>query len=350
MTQHDDLDYPFPEPPAVGEIIPVADGILWTRLPLPFRLDHVNVYLIEDGDGWAAVDTGIGDKVTIETWQQLLDGPLAGARITRLIVTHFHPDHIGAAGWLCERFDAPLLTSQTSYLACLNISLSPGAMDARTYRDFYLSHGLAPEIAALVGTQGHAYLRMVMPLPPTFKRLVAGDRLNVGRRRFEVLSGDGHAAEQIMLHCREEKLLIAADQVIPRITPNVSVWAVEPDGDPLGLFLRSLKALPGQADEDTLVLPGHQLPFRGLRRRCAQLVEHHESRCETILESCAAGPRSVADLVPVLFKRALDPHQFSFAFSETHAHVNFLVALGKLVWTCDDNNRKRVVPARGGHA
>lgn len=345
MHPDTELDYPFPTPPGAGEIVAVADGILWTRMPLPFRLDHVNIFLIADEGGWAVVDTGIGDAATIETWQRLLAGPLAGARVTRLIVTHFHPDHIGAAGWLCERFDAPLLTSQTGYLGCINISLSPGAMDARTYRDFYLSHGLAPEIAALVGTQGHAYLRMVMPVPPTFRRLVAGDRLDIGGRRFEVMSGEGHAAEQIMLYCREEGLFLGADQVIAKITPNVSVWAVEPDGDPLGLYLRSLGAIRATVDADVLVLPGHQLPFYGLHLRCDQLIDHHEVRCAAILESCADGPKSVADLVPVLFKRALDPHQFSFAFSETHAHVNALVARGELAWTRDLAGRKRVVQA-----
>jgi glyoxylase-like metal-dependent hydrolase (beta-lactamase superfamily II) len=327
------LAFPFPEAPVVGATREVAPGVLWTRIPLPFRLNHVNIYLIEDGDGWAVLDTGIGDIATREVWEALAAGPLAGRRLTRLIVTHFHPDHIGLAGWLCERFGIDLLTSQTSYLGCLNISLSPGALDAKPYRDFYLRHGLDPDTTALVATQGHGYLRMVTPLPPTFTRVVAGDVLTIGGRRFDVLSGDGHAAEQLMLYCAEGDFFLAADQVLARITPNISVWAVDPEGDPLGLYFRSLKAIQQQIPADTLVLPGHQLPFHGLHLRCQELIEHHEVRCGMIAEACRLAPRTVADLVPVLFTRKLDPHQLSFAFSEVHAHVNFMVRRGELVWT-----------------
>ena len=210
------LDYPFPTPPAPGEIIEVAPGILWVRMPLPFRLNHVNIYLIEDGDGWAVLDAGIGNDTTRAIWEALVTGPLAGRRLTRAIISHYHPDHIGLAGWLAQRFELPLLMSQTSYLGCLNISLSPGALDARPYRDFYSRNGLDAKTTDIVATQGHGYLRMVTPLPPTFSRVVAGDTLRIGGRAFSVLTGDGHAPEQIMLYCAAEKLFLAADQVIAK--------------------------------------------------------------------------------------------------------------------------------------
>lgn len=327
-----ELVFPVPEAPGHGEIKEIAPGILWTRIPLPFRLDHVNIYLIEDGDGWAVLDTGIGDQRTRDVWEALVAGPLAGRRLTQLIVTHFHPDHIGLAGWLCERFDIQMATSQTSYLGCLNISLSPGALDAKPYHDFYSRHGLDRETTALVATQGHGYLRMVTPLPPTFRRLVAGDRLTIGSRDFLILSGDGHAAEQLMLYCPADGVFLAADQVLAKITPNISVWAVDPEGDPLGLYLRSLAAISETVSPDALVLPGHQLPFYGLQTRCRELAEHHESRCALIAQACATQTRTVADLVPVLFPRKLDPHQLSFAFSEVHAHVNYMVRRGELAW------------------
>ncbi len=339
------LSFPFAEPPATGEVREVAPGILWTRIPLPFRLDHVNIYLIEDGDGWAVLDTGISNEPTRAVWEALVSGPLAGRRLTRLIVTHFHPDHIGLAGWLCERYELPLLTSQTCYLGCINISLSPGAMEAKPYRDFYLRHGMDEETARRVSTQGHGYLRMVSPLPPTFRRLVAGDALSIGGRRFEVLSGNGHAPEQLMLYLPEEKIFLAADQVLAKITPNVSVWAVDPEGDPLGLYMRSLRAISAHVAPDSLVLPGHQLPFLGVRQRCAELVAHHEERCAMIAVACAEGPKSVADLVPVIFHRPLDPHQLSFAFSEVHAHVNYMVGRGELAWQEQGAAMMRVAPA-----
>jgi glyoxylase-like metal-dependent hydrolase (beta-lactamase superfamily II) len=334
----DALRFPYEEAPATGLPIEVAPGILWVRFPLPFRLDHVNIYLIDDGDGYAVVDTGISDDVTRAAWRALMAGPLAGKRLTRVIVTHFHPDHIGLAGWLWQEFETPLLTSQTSFLMCNMISLTPGAAKAQPYQDFYLRHGMDAETARLVSTQGHQYLGMVTPLPPTFRRLLSGDTLVIGSRQFRVYTGDGHAPEQIMLYLEEEKILLAADQVIAKITPNIGVWAVDPEGDPLGHYLRSLRLLEAHVPEDTLVLPGHQLPFYGLNERCRQIVNHHEDRCRMIADACAGGPKSVAELVPVVFHRPLDPHQMSFAFSETHAHVNRMIRRGELAWIERDGN------------
>jgi glyoxylase-like metal-dependent hydrolase (beta-lactamase superfamily II) len=295
-------------------------------------LDHVNVYLLDDGAGWALLDTGIGNDVTCAAWDALVAGPLAGRRLTRLIVTHFHPDHIGLAGWLCERFGLTLHTSQTTYLTCLNISLSPGALDAKPYRDFYLRNGLDATTTARVTTQGHGYLKMVTGLPPTFVRIVAGDVLTIGGRTFQVMTGDGHAPEQVLLYCEDERLLLVADQVLAKISPNVSVWAVDPDGDPLGLYLRSLRVLKSRVRLNALVLPGHQLPFYGLNTRCDQLQAHHDERCRAIWAACRTRPCSAAELVPILFHRTLDPHQMSFAFSEVLAHVNFMLREGSLVW------------------
>jgi glyoxylase-like metal-dependent hydrolase (beta-lactamase superfamily II) len=340
-----ELRYPFAEPPAPGEIKTVADGILWCRIPLPFRLNHINIYLIEDGDGWAVLDTGIGDDPTRQIWEELVRGPLRNRRLTRLFVTHMHPDHIGLAGWLCRRFDMPLFTSQTSYLGCLNISLSPGALDAKPYRDFYLQHGLSAEITNEVVNRGHHYLTMVDPLPLTFTRIVQGDTLNIGGRKFEVLSGDGHAPEQVMFYSPSDRLFLAADQVLAKITPNVSVWAVDPEGDPLGLYLRSLRQLVETVSADVLVLPGHQLPFYGLHTRAMELIAHHEKRCELIEEACRVQPQSAAELVPVLFTRALDPHQMSFAFSEVQAHVNYMLRTGRLRWVDAPDSVQRVAAA-----
>jgi glyoxylase-like metal-dependent hydrolase (beta-lactamase superfamily II) len=337
------LTFPHPEPPAPGQAIEIAPGILWTRIPLPFRLDHINVYFIEDGDGWTVLDTGIGNDATRLIWESLISGPLASRPLRRLIVTHFHPDHIGLAGWLCARFDLPLLTSQTSYLGCLTISLSPGALDAKPYRDFYLRHGLDAEATERVATRGHEYLKMVSGLPPTFMRIVAGDTLEIGGRSFSVLTGDGHAPEQAMFYCAADNVFLAADQVLAKITPNVSVWAVEPEGDPLGLYIRSLRLLKLEIPAGALVLPGHQLPFHGLHARSDQLIAHHDRRCAAIAEACRTIPRSAAELVPVIFHRELDPHQMSFAFSEVQAHVNFMLRQGELSWVESADEVERVI-------
>jgi glyoxylase-like metal-dependent hydrolase (beta-lactamase superfamily II) len=335
------LRFPHAEPPAFGKTIAVADGILWARLPLPFRLDHVNIYFIEDEGGFAVLDTGVDTAESRAVWETLLAGPLRGKPLSKIIVTHFHPDHIGLAGWLCPRFDAPLYTSQTSYLSSINISIRPDALEGVHYRDFYLRHGLAPQVADLVATQGHAYLRLVQALPYTFRRIVAGDTLAIGGRGFRLLSGDGHAPEQIMLDAQAGGIFLAADQVLAKITPNVSVWAVEPGGDPLRLYLRSLRALKAEVAPDVLVLPGHQLPFYGLHARIDELMAHHELRCDLILAACRA-PHSAAELVPVLFPRPLDPHQMSFAFAETQAHINYLIGRGDLAASLSADGIERV--------
>lgn len=284
------------------------------------------------------MDAGIANGATRAAWEALLAAPpLSGGGVGRVVVTHHHPDHIGLAGWLCERTGAPLLTSRTAFLTATAFTEAPGLLEAEEFRRFYASHGMRPEAAALVATQGHAYLRMLSPLPRSYERLVAGDRLALGGRRWEVLSGDGHAPEQLMFLSGD--LFLSADQVLERISPNVSLLAFEPKGDPLGEFLRSLDALAARVPEGALVLPGHRLPFRGLHERAAQLKAHHAARCDRIWEACDA-PRTADDLVPVLFTRPLDPHETSFAFSEVLAHLARMVAQGRLRWEQEGGLRR----------
>jgi len=339
------LIFPHVEPPAPAGAIEVAPGILWVRLALPFRLNHVNVYLIDDGAGWTLVDTGLGNQATLTAWQALLGGMLRERPLTRIIATHFHPDHVGAAGFLLQHFDVPLYMAATEYLHSLNVHLDPGALEAPHYRRFYLEHGLDAETTERVVTGGHAYLKLTSGLPPTYHRVVAGDVLRIGGREFDVLTGGGHSPEQVMLLWREEKLFLAADQVMAKISPNVSVVAVDPEGDPLGQYLRSLNALKRDIAEDTLVLPGHNLPFYGLHTRVDQLIAHHETRCELILRACRTAPRSAAELVPFVFTLQLDPHQMGFAFSEVLAHVNYMLRQGTLKPVAAKDHIGRVVAA-----
>jgi len=344
-AEADGLIHPHPAPPERGEAVEVAPGILWARLPLPFRLDHINLYCLDDGDGWAVLDAGIASGAAREAWEALLAGPLSGRPLTRLIVSHAHPDHIGLAGWLAGRFDIPLLTSQTAYLDCLALSLDPGRLEAKVFRDFYRHNGLDEATNAQLSTMGHGYLRMITPLPVTFERLVAGDRLKIGGRAFAVLSGDGHAPEQIMLHDATARVFLAADQVLAKISPNVSVSPVDPNGDPLGLYLRSLRALRESVAADALILPGHGLPFFGLRHRIDELVAHHAARCAALYDACRAGPRAPADLLKVIFPRDLDAHQMGFAFNELLAHVNFMLRDGTLAKAPPRGEAMRVVAA-----
>lgn len=324
------LLHPYPTPPAFGETIEVAPGLLWGRLPLPYRLDHVNVYFIEDGEGWAVVDAGIGTQATKDAWEKLLSGPIKGRPLTRLIVTHMHPDHVGAAGWLIERFGLPLDMTETEYLQALVLTTNPESLGQDFYRRFYVDNGLGPEATEAVMTRGHEYMRKMTGLPPSFRRVIAGDRLIIGGRSFDVLTGGGHASEQMMLFCAADNIFLAADQVLPRISPNVSVYPRDPFGDPLGIFLRSLRSIKATIPEDALVLPGHDLPFTGLHGRLDVMIDHHEERCQEIIEGCRAAPLSASELVPIVFHRPLDAHQTGFAFSEILAHLNYLVRRGRM--------------------
>ena len=331
QTPATQIAFPLPIPPEPGELVRVAPGVLWARFALPFRLNHVNVYLIEDGDGWMAVDTGIALDETKDAWNAILEGPLHGRALTGIIATHFHPDHVGLAGWLTERFSLPLHMPRTEFLTCLAIQHRAFVAN----RFFYEEHGMSPEAVDRVANDGHGYLRMVTGLPTQYHRLVMGRGLAIGGRTFQIITGGGHSPEQAMLYCAEDNIFISADQVLTKISPNISVQPMEPEADPLGEYLASLASLRETIPEDALVLPGHHVPFTGLHARAGELAAHHAERCSLIADACRIAPRSATDLVPVVFPRVMDPHQMGFAFSEVVAHVNCMRHRGELVQFAD---------------
>lgn len=325
------LRYPFETPPAPDAAVEVAPGVVWVRLKLPFRLNHVNVYLLRDGDGWTLIDAGFGNEDTIAAWTALFEGALKGFRITRLIVTHSHPDHVGLAGWLVERFGCAFAMSQVEYLQSVYFQ-NRGTEDRKeASRRFFRRHGMDEAITEQLLGRGQDYLKRVSSLPASFSRLTHGGELVIGTRRFKVITGGGHSLDQVMLYCAADKLFLSADQVLSKISPNVSVWAVEPDQNSLGEYLASLASLTTTLPYDVLVLPGHGIPFYGLKTRIKQLADHHEDRCELIAAACRQSPKTAADLVPVVFsKHVLDAHQTGFAAGELIAHVNYMLVEGRL--------------------
>ncbi|HWK44395.1 MAG TPA: MBL fold metallo-hydrolase [Stellaceae bacterium] len=329
------LNFPHAAPPEPGEPVEMAPGIFWLRLRLPYALDHVNVWLLDDGPGWTLIDTGLGDPETQAIWEAGFDRILGGKPITRLIVTHFHPDHIGLAGWITRRFGAPLWMSLSEWLFAQFHATPENAATLDAGRAFYRSTGLDAEAVEQVIGRGHSYMKRTTRLDPTYRRLAAGDEIAIGGRRWRVLTGGGHSIEQVMLYCAADKLFIPADQVIAKISPNVSVWPFEPFANALGLYLTSLRDLRGIVAEDVLVLSSHNLPFYGLHTRIDQLIEHHAMRCGEIAQACADAALSGADLVPVLFRRTLDAHQTGFAIGEVVAHVNYMVETGRLTREAD---------------
>jgi glyoxylase-like metal-dependent hydrolase (beta-lactamase superfamily II) len=351
-----ELHYPLGETaPAPGAAIEVAPGVRWLRMRLPFALDHINLWLLRDREpdseggreGWTVVDCGIADETTRQAWETVFANELDGLPVLRVLVTHMHPDHIGLAHWLCERWSTPardcrLWISATDWNAGRMASQTTTGFGGDAAARFFARHGLTdPEAQAKVRARAGYYANLVPQVPPRFRRLMDGMALDIGGRRWRCIVGHGHAPEHISL-LREGRdggegggggedapVLISGDMLLPRISTNVSVIDIEPEADPLPLFLRSIAALRA-LPERTLVLPSHGKPFTGLHRRVAQLEAHHAARLAELLAACAEAPRSAAELLPVLFRRPLDLHQTTFAMGEAIAHLHALLGEGRV--------------------
>jgi len=337
------LDHPWTTLPPPGGVIDVARGIKSLRMPLPFQLNHINLWLLEDGPGWTVVDTGVGLEETRALWERVFAGPFGGRPLTRVVVTHFHPDHMGNAGWLTERWRARLWCTQAEWLYAQWAWLARDAAGVERRLAHYRRHGCGEEVLARLGRRMNPYPELVPTVTPEFQRVRDGDALVIGGRRWEVATVNGHAPEHACLDCREARVLISGDQILPKITTNVSVWPEQPMGNPLRLYLDSLDRFR-PLGADTLVLPSHGLPFRGLHARLAQLRDHHEARLAEAIDALVE-PRSAAQLVPVLFRRELDTHQLGFALGETLAHLRFLEEEGRAVRLVGDDGVHRFVKA-----
>jgi glyoxylase-like metal-dependent hydrolase (beta-lactamase superfamily II) len=325
------LDYPFAAPPAPGEACAVAPGVLWLRMPLPFALDHINLWLLEEADGWTLVDCGYGNKATRALWEAHFAKTLEGRPIARIIATHFHPDHLGNARWLRERFGCPVVMTQAEFLTAHAVLRQSTAYSHADVCALFAAHGMAPEFVAALAARGSTYHRGVPDAPEQFDGIQDGDEVVAGGTPWRVICGHGHSPDHASLHSAARGLLISGDMLLPRISTNVSVAPAEPDGDPLARFLASIAATAALPSA-TLVLPSHGLPFRGLALRVAQLQAHHADRLAELEDAVAAAhePVSASDLVPVLFRRELDVQQRYFAMGEAIAHLNHLWHGGRI--------------------
>ena len=336
------IHYPFGEAlPGEGQALEVAPGVKWLRMGLPFALGHINLWLLRDRqpdaatgiprDGWTVVDCCIDSAATRAQWEQVFSNALEGLPILRVLVTHMHPDHIGLAHWLCERWQVRLWISATDYNAARIGVYDRVGFGGEASADFYALHGMQ-DAAFLqhVRARTSYYPTLVPALPTHFRRLMDGDGIDIGGRVWLCIAGYGHAPEHMALYSAELSLLISGDMVLPRISTNVSVHASEPEADPLRLFLDSLPRYV-ELPADTLVLPSHGKPFTGLHERIRQLQDHHAERLGEILEAASQRHLSAAAVLPILFKRPLDTHQLTFAMGEALAHLHLLWLGGQLV-------------------
>ncbi len=329
-------------PPEPGAAVAVAPGILWLRQPLAPPLGHINTWAIADGDGWSIVDTGMQSSATAAAWSEAIAGPLQQRPIQRVFGTHMHPDHIGMAGWLTRRFDCRLWMTRLEYLTCRMLVADTGREAPAEGIDFYRRAGWDEEAIDQYRTRFGSFGKAVYRLPDGYRRIRDGERITIGTQEWLVVTGSGHSPEHACLYCPALHLLISGDQVLPRISSNVSVFPTEPDADPLADWFDSLAYLERTVPDDVLVLPAHNEPFTGLHSRLHSLAHGHRLALER-LRKALAQPQRVIDLFGVLFARNVfgDPHLLGMATGECIAHLNHLLARDEIVVERDDDGIDR---------
>ena len=322
-------EYPFAEPPAPGTAREVAPGVHWVRMALPFALDHINLWLLEDGGQWMIIDTGLGDDPTRALWENVFASRLQGKAVRRVLVTHYHPDHAGNAAWLCERFGAELWMSRGEYLTVHAARHGAAGYSPEAQKALFRANGLDQERADALIKRGGLYKKLVPDFPFAHRRLFEGETLQVGGRAWKVMVGYGHCPEHVSLYCAALNVLISGDMLLPRISTNIAVRPIDPQSNPLRLFLDSIRRYR-ELPKDVLVLPSHGLPFRGAHERIAQLEAHHAERLGELERACRAAPRSAEEVLETLFRRKLDTSQIFFAMGEAIAHLHYLQYEGRL--------------------
>lgn len=328
------IQYPFEQRPAAGETMMVAPGIHWLRMPLPFALGHINLWLLEDGNRWTIVDTGVHTDDSKNLWRKTFASTMRERAVERIIVTHLHPDHAGCAGWLCEQTGAELWMTREEYFLCRILVADAEHMATDTGSSFYAAAGLAADSLHHYQKMFGFFAKFVTPLPESHRRLQAGDELTIGQHQWKIIVGRGHSPEHACLFSEELNLLISGDQLLPTISSNVSVYPTEPLADPLHQWMTSLAALKNDIPHDVLVLPAHGKPFRGAHLRVDGLIEEHRDALQA-LEAMCASPKRAIDVFPVLFKREINASNLIMATGEALAHLNYLLARLRLTVETD---------------
>ncbi len=326
-TERARYDYPFAGPPTPGTTMDVAPGVRWVRMPLPFSLKWINLWLLEDGDGWTVVDTGIPNSETKAHWRTIFANELQGRPVKRIIVTHMHPDHVGLAGWMSRKFGCDLWMSRLEYITCRMLVADTGREAPEAGVQFYRAAGWRQEDLDRYVSRFGGFGKAVSQLPDAFQRLVDAQAIEIGGRTWRVVTGSGHSPDHACLWCPELNLFISGDQILPRISSNVSVFPTEPRADPLSDWLHSCAKLKAVIPADVLVLPAHNEPFRGAHKRLDALIAGHEAGMRRILDRLDT-PRRALDLFPALFARPIEQDVLGMATGETIAHLNCLEGRG----------------------
>tara|TARA_B110000003_G_scaffold203741_1_gene202445 strand:- start:1439 stop:2476 length:1038 start_codon:yes stop_codon:yes gene_type:complete len=329
-TGSNGLSYPFDNRPNPGELIEVGPGIFWIRMPLPISLNHINLWMLEEQDGWTLVDTGMATEDTKALWEEIFSTHLNSKPVKQVIVTHMHFDHLGLAGWLVEKWGATLCMSRTEYLSSRVIINEIKSDPPEATVAFFRAAGVEESILDEFKVRFNNRSDFVSPLPSHYKRLTDNQVLQIGSLQWTVIIVEGHSPEHICLHCKSLNIMIAGDQILPRISPNISVRPDEPRANPLHNFLRSCESLKNRLNKDVLILPSHGDPFYGVHLRLQDMINEHKKGLQDLLEFCSQ-PRSVADVFPILFKSKINIGNMVIAVGEAVANLNYLVSSKELV-------------------
>lgn len=331
VQKHAEISYPWANAPERGSWQTIADGVVWLRMPLPLALDHINLYLLRHDDGWVIVDTGLATRQSHEVWERVFREVMEDAPVKAVIATHFHHDHAGCLGWLSTRFQCPVYMTKGEFNALFINPPEDGQICWESTR-YYQRCGIPAEMLAKFA-KAMATSVFKQDAPGSFQRLSEHQILRIGGRDWEVVIGSGHSPEHACLLCRQDNLMLSGDQVLPRITSSVGVFDVEPEANPLGDWMNSIRRLRRISDE-VMVLPAHGLPFYGLHHRLTELADHHRAHFETILEQLEQ-PMTVYQLMLILFPRATSAFDVMMANGETLAHLNYLMAEERVVRRAD---------------
>lgn len=322
------IQYPWETPPEHGAATQVAPGVLWIRMPLPMKLDHVNIYALDDGESWTIIDTGFASGKTKAIWRDVMAGPLAGKPVSRVVVTHHHPDHIGLAGWFQTEFGAELVTTRIAWLTARMLTLDEKDVSCPQSIDFYRKSGMNQErLDKRTTERPFNFADIVAPLPVGYTRIRQGDTIRMGGREWDIHIGNGHAPEHATFWSKDDNLVIAGDQILPSISPNIGVYPTEPMADPIAEWLEACERLAPLAREDHLVLGGHKLPFTGLPLRLKHLIDNHHSALTRLLAHIST-PKTAPDCFSVLFKRNIGDAEYGLALAEAVAHLSHLYQNG----------------------
>lgn len=330
------IRYEYDFQPEIGEAVEILPGLNWVRLPLPFMLGHINVWLLQDNDGWVTVDTGIYTKTTRDAWQTLFNGFMNNVPLSRVLVTHLHPDHVGCAGWLCQRFDIDLYMPRDEYLLCRILVSDTGIPAPSEGEQFYHAAGFSKEHMFRYIEMFGGFGKVVARLPRSYHRLHEDVSVKIGRHEWQVITGHGHSPEHACLSNPALNVLISGDQILPTISPNISVYPTEPAANPLAGWFESLHRIKTLLPDDVLVLPAHGKPFRGVKTRLDELIEEHETGLEKLRQLCRK-PRRAVDVFPALFKSKITNDNLMMATGEAIAHLNYLLYEGEVSINTDKN-------------